>query len=135
MFPWQTGNENFVVNFFFSFKKIFLKIYCLESLPLCFIVSKISLHFVPPPPPPLGKTTLADSLVASNGIISQRQAGKVSEPFMVCATEKNVRVVQQVTLELLLSLSLSPFLSLSLSLSLPFSVSLSTAPLHGQPGG
>jgi len=26
----------------------------------------------------VGKTTLADSLVASNGIISQRQAGKVS---------------------------------------------------------
>lgn len=28
--------------------------------------------------PNIGKTTLADSLVASNGIISQRQAGKVS---------------------------------------------------------
>ena len=26
----------------------------------------------------LGKTTLADSLIASNGIISQRHAGKVS---------------------------------------------------------
>jgi len=26
-----------------------------------------------------GKTTLADSLVASNGIISRRQAGKVSQ--------------------------------------------------------
>ena len=29
-------------------------------------------------PPVVGKTTLADSLVASNGIISHRQAGKVS---------------------------------------------------------
>ena len=29
-----------------------------------------------------GKTTLADSLVASNGIISQRQAGKVSRLYV-----------------------------------------------------
>lgn len=31
----------------------------------------------------LGKTTLADALVASNGIISQRMAGKVSPTLLV----------------------------------------------------
>jgi predicted membrane GTPase involved in stress response len=42
-----------------------------------------------------GKTTLVDSLVASNGIISQRQAGKVCRHWSVYLHLKETVIIQQ----------------------------------------